>query len=103
MEEDFIVRTVREGTVNVNTAIEDEITKMGQTAFSIRNLGSVTVLVERSGGVNTKEKIRWGAGNDPKFNDAMKASADVILANAVKLVEGGGDDGDLRVKIISKK
>lgn len=103
MEEDFIIRTHREGTVSTTTDIENTFNTMGCTILNTRLLGHVTIVVERVDGVNTKERTKWGDDNDPKFDSALAADAKTLLSQAIKAVEGNGDNGDLRLKVVGKK
>ena len=103
MEEDFIVRTHREGTAKVTTDMELTISSMGCTCFNNRDLGRVTIIVERERGVIIKEKIKWGKDNDSKFDETMSNDAKTLLEQSIKAVEGGGDDDDVRIKIVAKK
>lgn len=103
MEEEFIVRTIREGTVATNTDIEETLTAMGGQGFRERYCGSVAAVVEKNGGIITKRRINWGTDNDPLFNESQKRNADVLLAAALKAVEGGGDPSELLVKFVVKK
>ena len=103
MEEDFIVRTHREGTVATNTDIENTFNKMGCSILNTRLLGSVTIVVERVDGVTTKERIKWGDENDQKFDQLLAADANTLLSQAAAAVKGHGDNGDLRLKVVGKK
>jgi hypothetical protein len=103
MEEDFIIRTHREGTVETTTDIENTFNTMGCSVMNTRLLGAVTIVVERIGGINTKERINWAADNNPKFDSLLDADAKTLLSQAIKAVEGGGDNGDLRLKFVGKR
>ena len=104
MEEEFAVRTSREGTIDTNIEIEDTLNIMGGQGFKDRYCGTVAAVVEKSGGRITKQRLNWGEENDPKFNDAQMRNATVLLAAAVKALEtSGGDPSELRVKFIVKK
>ena len=103
MDINYIVRTHREGTINTDASIEETLNKMGQDALTTRTLGSVVAIVEKVAGRITKNKLRWGEDNDPKFQGIMERNADALLAQTLKLVEGGGDDDDIRVKFVAKK
>ena len=103
-EEDFIIRTLREGTVQTNQAIEAIITQMGSTLMTDRSLGSVVIIAEMVNGQMTKENIRWGQGNDPAFDKALDPMAKKLLPEVVKVVQGGGGGaGDLKLKVVAKK
>ena len=58
MDDNYIVRTHREGTIKTTTSIEDALTSMGQTALTNRSLGSVVAIVEKANGKITKSN--WG-------------------------------------------
>lgn len=103
MDENYIVRTHREGTIESTAGIEATLTKMGKDILDTRLLGSVVAIVEKVDGRISKQKLRWGEDNDPKFNTSMNELATVLLADTVKASEGGGDNNDLRVKVVGKK
>jgi hypothetical protein len=103
MDVNYIVRTHREGTLNTDSSIEETLNNMGQDALKTRTLGSVVAIVEKAGGKITKSTLRWAAGNDPKFQGIMQKNADTLLAQTERLVDGGGDDNDIRVKFVGKK
>ena len=103
MEEEFIVKTVAEGTTRTSQDIELVLSTMGGQSFKDRYCGSVAAVVEKVGGVITKQRIRWGEENDPNFNAAQQRNADSLLAATVKAVEGGGDPSELVVKFVVKK
>jgi hypothetical protein len=101
MDADFIVRTVREGTVNTNDAIEKYINTMGGDCFTSRVVGFVTAIVEKTGGKITKKKLRW-SGDD--FKKVHEKNATIMLDEMEKVVAGGGnDEEELRVKVVAKK
>ena len=103
-EEDFIIRTVREGSVQTDQAIEDGITAMGIALFQNRALGTVVIDVEMANGQFTKEKVRWGQGNDPAFDQSLANIAQKLLGEAKRVVQGGGGGaGDLKLKVVAKK
>ena len=101
--DDFIVRTVREGTLKTTQEIEDLINKIAKPRFDDRYLGSVVVIVEKEAGKITKQKYRFAADNDPNFDAKVKPDAEALLAAVVKLVNGGGDEEEVRLKVVSKK
>jgi hypothetical protein len=103
MDVNYIVRTHREGTIDSTPSIEATLNKMGKANLDTRLLGSVVAIVEKVDGRITKQKLRWGSDNDPKFNSSMNELATVLLADTVKASEGGGDTNDLRVKYVGKK
>lgn len=82
--------------------METIISGMGCTSFKNRALGSVVVIVEKVAGKITKEKVKWGEGNDPLFNESQSRDANALLPLAVKQVNGGGDDGEIRIKLVAK-
>ncbi|MEO9533588.1 MAG: hypothetical protein ABJG68_01210 [Crocinitomicaceae bacterium] len=103
MDENFIVRTHREGTIDSTAPIEATLNKIGKDILDTRLLGSVVAIVEKEGGRITKQKLRWGEDNDPKFNTTFGEIANTLLADTVKASEGGGDTNDLRIKVVGKK
>lgn len=102
MEEEFNIRTLREGTAKSTPDIEAIFNAMGGDGFRTRYLGTVAAVVEKSGGRITKQRLNWGDDNDPKFNETHQKNADALLAATVKAVEGGGDPTDLRTKFTTK-
>jgi hypothetical protein len=103
MEEEFAVRTQREGSARVTPDIEAVLSTMGGQSFRDRHLGSVSAVVEKVGGVITKQRLRWGDENDLSFNDAHLKNAETLLAATVKAVETGGDPSELVVKFVVKR
>jgi len=103
MDVNYIVRTHREGTIDSTPEIEATLNKMGEKALETRTFGSVVAIVEREAGKTTKQKLRWGEDNDPKFNSVMGEEAKLLLAQTVKASDGGGDTNDIRVKIVGKR
>ena len=102
MERDFTVRSHRDGTVDTTPDMETIISNMGCNSFNNRALGSVVVIVEKVKGTITKEKIKWREGNDPIFNESQAKDANTLLALATRQVNGGGEDGEIRIKIVAK-
>ena len=103
-EEDFIIRTLREGTVQTDQAIEAIVTQMGTTLMTDRSLGTVVIVAEMVNGQITKQNIRWAQGNDPAFDKALDPMAKKLLPEVVRVVQGGGGgNGDLKVKVVAKK
>ncbi len=102
MERDFLVRSHREGTVDTTADMETIISNMGCIGFNKRALGKVTIIVQKTGGEITKQKVKWDEANDPIFNESQRKDADSLLPMAVKVVDGGGDDGEIRIKLIAK-
>jgi hypothetical protein len=101
MDADFIVRTVREGTVNTTDSIEKQVNTMGSDCFSTRVLGFVTAILEKQGGKITKKRLRW-SGDD--FKKVHERNATIMLDEMEKVVAGGGgDEEELRVKVVAKK
>jgi hypothetical protein len=103
MEEEFAVRTQREGTARVTPDIEDVLSTMGGQSFRDRYCGTVSAVVEKEGGVITKQRLRWGEENDVNFNAVHQKSAEILLAAATKAVESGGDPSELLVRFVVKK
>ncbi|MCB9223686.1 MAG: hypothetical protein H6582_05855 [Crocinitomicaceae bacterium] len=104
MELDFDVNTHREGTIDTNDTIESIINKMACDCFTNRITGSVVAVVEKTGGEITKNKLKWGEDNDPKFQSILQRNADTLLLEVLSRVKGGGNDPEeLRVKIVVKK
>lgn len=102
MERDFTVRSHREGTVDTTPDMELVISNMGCNGFNKRALGTVTIVVEKVDGAITKQKIKWGVDNEPVFNETQTKDADALLAGAVKQVDGGGENGEIRIRIATK-
>lgn len=103
MEEEFLVKSVSEGTTPSTREVTEILKAMGCASFNNQYLGSLKVVVEKLDGRITKQRLVWGEENDPKFNESAQKSADALLASAVKAVEGGGDPGELTVKFVVKK
>ena len=103
MDDNYIVRTHREGTIKTSSSIEDTLTSMGQTALTNRSLGSVVAIVEKANGKITKSTLRWAEGTDTTFRESMEKRANELLAETNRLVEGSGDNNDIRVKLVAKK
>lgn len=105
IEEDFIIRTLREGSIRTDQAIEAIITQMGITLMTDRFLGSVAVLTEVENGQVTRAKIRWGQDNDPAFDKSLQPMAEKLLAEEerILLAAGPGGPGNLKIKIVAKK
>ncbi|MFT4599922.1 MAG: hypothetical protein ACI857_000089 [Arenicella sp.] len=103
MDINYIVRTHREGTIDSTPEIETRLTSMGCDILRTRTLGSVVAIVEKEAGIITKQKLRWGEDNDPKFQGIVQADADLLLADAVRASTGGGEDNDIRLKIVGKR
>jgi hypothetical protein len=103
MEEEFVVKSSGEGSLPMTKEIDAVLSTMGCQGFNDRAVGSVKVVVEKEGGKITKQRLVWGEDNDPAFNAAQQRSADLLLATAVKAVEGGGDPSDLIIKFVVKK
>ena len=102
--EDFIIRTVREGTIKTNDDIEGIINKIGKGRLDDRLLGKVTAIVEKEKGVITKALYRFADDNEPAFNDKVKADAEALVAAAKKAIEGnGGDDVEVRIRVVAKR
>ena len=102
MEEEFNVKTLREGNVKTNQDIESILNVMACEGFNNRYLGVVAAVVEKTDGRITKQKLNWGEANDPNFNKAQQKNADALLAATVKAVEGGGDPSEMKVKFVVK-
>ena len=101
--EDFVIRTVREGTYQSTAGVEAIITNIGKGRMEDRLLGKVTCLAEKADGKITKNLYRFAPDNDPRFNEKVKADAEALTQEVLKIVEGGGDDnGDLRVRVVAK-
>lgn len=102
MEEEFIVKTHVEGTARPTEDIKQIFKSMGCQGFNDGYLGTVAAVVEIENGVITKQRLNWGADNDPKFNSTQQKNADALLAAAVKAAQGGGDPSEIKVKFIVK-
>jgi len=101
-EELFVVRTLREGDVKVNDNIEAILNNMGSTAFQSRALGKVRVNVEKTNGQITKQKTVFLDTNDREFNTIHQQNADALLSECVKIVDGNGNDGAIKVVFTTK-
>lgn len=102
MEEEFIIRTLREGSVKSTPEIEDILNVMGCETLKSRFLGSVAAVVEKADGRITKQRLNWGADNNPKFNESNQRNADLLLQATVKAVEGGNDPSEMRIRFVAK-
>lgn len=100
MEEEFIVKTLVEGTAKTTEDITRIFKAMGCQGFNDGYLGTVAAVVEIEGGVITKKRLNWGSENDPKFNSAQQKNADALLEAAIKAAQGGGDPCEFKVKFV---
>ena len=101
--EDFIIRTVREGTYQTTAEAEAIVTNIGKGRMEDRFLGKVTCIAEKADGKITKNLYRFAPDNDPKFNEKVKNDAELLTQEVLKIVEGGGgSDGDFRIKVVAK-
>lgn len=101
-EQNFDVVTHREGTMRTDPSIEAIVTRMGIQSFNDRELGAVAAVVEKVAGKITKEKLNWKEGSSVKFQENQRVNAEALLAACVKLVNGNGDDGEIKVKVKAK-
>ena len=102
MEEEFIVKTHVEGTARATEDMNQIFKAMGCQGFNDGFLGTVAAVVEIEGGRITKQKLNWGADNDPKFNSAQQKTADALLEAATKAAQGGGDPSEIKAKFVVK-
>jgi hypothetical protein len=103
MEAEYIIRTHREGTVKTDSKVEGIITTIGCNCLTGRLLGKVTVIVEKVGGKFTKEKIRMDPDSDPSFVKSVDPDAKNLLVALKAVADGGGDEVEIRVKLVAKQ